>query len=49
MGEICKGLTVLVYFYSRCRYVTTVAPFVHLYDTKPDVWMNDVKLDNVTG
>jgi len=33
----CKGLTVLVYFYSHCRYITTVGPFVHLYDTKPDV------------
>ena len=43
--EGCKRLTVLVYFYSHCHYITTVAPFVHLYDTKPDVLMNDVRLD----
>ena len=34
MAQRCKGLTVLVYFYSRCRYINTVAPFVHLYDNK---------------
>ena len=45
MGEICKVLTVLFYFYSHCGYITTVTPFVHLYDTKPDVWMNDVSLE----
>jgi len=44
---VCKGLTVLVYFYSQCRYITTVAPLVHLYDTKRDVWMNGVRLDTL--
>jgi len=40
---VCKGLTVLVYFYSRCRYITTVAPFVHHYYNKTGCFKNDVR------
>jgi len=49
VGEVCKGLTVSVYFYSHCRYITTVAPFVHLYARMVEMheWCNSSDVTTV--